>query len=1228
MSNSKREKAELELDPILLKINNNNLNNEIMKFSRLQMYLGGFLLLFGPPLMANGSVEEAPQIRPIVEILEEISKEYQVFFSYEVELLSEIQVDFHTEQGEDLNSAIDRLLDKVDLQYKTIGEKYYVIHKKGKKGRKSMKKIERKLEQIQKLEDKGHLSLQRNEEALDPIQKLTDISKTIVALKTFITVKGTIVDANGDPIIGANVLEKGTTNGAITGLDGSYSINTSNENSILVFSYIGYETQEVVVGNQSIINITLQDDISLIDEVIVVGYGTQKKVNLTAAVSQVGEEFLNNRPTANAAQSLQGVVPGLVITNSSTGGEPGTSPNINIRGFLTSGGTGAIQDSGPLVLVDGLEMSLNDIDPEDIESVSVLKDAAAASIYGSRAAGGAILVTTKSGKNMQGKTRVNYSNNFSFSRPTIWPKNASPIDFAYAVNDARRNNRQNPYHDETDLANIMANMANPGSAPTISPNGAGTNWSYGSIGIDGTAATDWEEVIFNDWATRSKHNLSLSGGNEQVNYYLSAGAYDEGGLLAVGDESFQRYNLDAKISTKATDWLTLELLVKMRKSYTDFPTETNNNTVAWNKSRVLDLVSKLKPGLPLVDPIYGSDLMQHAYFPFWSGQRAKTENNQTALLPRIIIEPIKNLKFNAYLNYRRDNNFQEIVIQSSQIIRPQGLVDRIPQASTRYRPTFIENEYFSPNLFATYEGSVGKHNFHGTAGYQSELNEFRSIGADTDYLISDNVVSLNSSLDDDQLVNESITHWAVQSIFSRFRYNFDEKYLFEISYRRDGSSRFAPDNRWAGFASYSAGYNIAKEAFWPIEAINTFKLRASYGTLGNQNVGNYLYLSNINLNTAGTSYLFDGNRETFALTPGITSENLTWERVKTTDIGFDLGVYDDKLNVGFSWYRTEIDGMAAQGVDLPAQLGTGAPLTNIGASRIQGWEVEALWQDRIGDFGYNIRAVVSDYQRTIIDYPNETNSLTQNFVGQDLGDIYGLTWDGWFATDDEYAEYPIDQSFVNGNFWTGDTKYKDLNGDEVINRGEWVVDDTGDFSVIGNSTPRYQFSVNLGLNYKNFDFNALIQGVGKRDVLLSNHQRFRGPGQGPFHINVWEEHLDYYRPEDTESPLGPNTDAYFPSPYTANPGRNNRNYRFPVDRYIQNGAYARLKSLQIGYTLPQTLLNKVNINSFRVFVTGENLFTVSDLMFFDPEVVTSNVAGSAQSYPLSQIISFGLNLSF
>ncbi len=1044
-------------------------------------------------------------------------------------------------------------------------------------------------------------------------------------------ITGTILDSNGQPLPGVNILEKGTANGIQTDFDGNFTISVSTSNPILVVSYIGFKTKEVTISSQISLTIILEEDVSALEEVVVVGYGTQKKINLTAAVSQVGAEVFENRPTANAFRSLQGTTPGLVISNSASGGEPGASSDINIRGFVTSGGTGDIGDAEPLVLVDGVEMSLNDIDPEDIESVSILKDAAAASIYGSQAAAGAVIVTTKSGKNSNGKIRVNYSHSYSITQPSIWPESASPINFAYTINDARTNNAQAAYYDETGLANIIANMANPGSAESIVSNAAGTDWDYGTIGIEGTGATNWDDVIMKKWAQRSKHNLSISGGDAKTNYYLSAGTYEEDGLLKVGDESYQRYNLDAKISSKVNNWLTIELLTKFRKSYTDFPTEVSTNSTFWNKSRVLDLITKIKPTLPQYDPIYGLELLQHSYYPFWDYQRVKTENDQVVILPRFIIEPIKDLKLNINLNYKRDNNSQITSILASQKVVPNGIVDHVSQASTSYSTTVATNEYFSPNIFSTYEKSLNNHNFHATVGFQSEINNYYALGASSDYLISNNIISLNASLDDDQTVSEAISHWSTVGVFSRFRYNYKEKYLFEFSYRRDGSSRFEPDNRWAGFPSFSAGYNLAKEDFWPLEAINTFKFRGSYGTLGNQNVDNYLYLSTITLNSAGSSYLFDGERLTFSQTPGITSENLTWETVKTTDIGFDLGAFNNKLNLGFSWYRTDIEGMAAQGADLPAQLGTDAPLTNIGTSRVQGWELEATWAQKLGDFGYSIKAVLSDYKRSIVEYPNDTNSLTNYFEGQNLGDIWGFQTEGLFQTDELATNVTdiIDYSFITG--WArvaGDIEYKDVNGDNVIDRGNYVKGDTGDYGVIGNSTPRYQYSVNLAMNYKNWDFSALVQGVGKRDLSFATQQRFKGPANGPFHAFVWEGHLDYFRPEDTTSPLGANTDAYFPTPYLNGGGRNNKNYSYNTDRFLQNAAYARLKSLQIGFTIPSDVTNKFKVDKLRIYTTGENLFTFTDLMFFDPEVNTTGLTGSAQSYPLSRILSLGLNVTF
>lgn len=1061
--------------------------------------------------------------------------------------------------------------------------------------------------------------------------KVTENSNTIIQQ----SITGTVTDINGQPLPGATVVEKGTRNGAQTDFDGKFSLNLSSSNATLVVSYIGFKTNETPVNNQTTLNITLEEDVSTLDEVVVVGYGVQKKVNLTSAVSVIGSEAFENRPTANAIQSLQGTVPGLVISNSSSGGEPGAAPNINIRGYLQGNG-GGLQDGGPLVLVDGLQMDLNNINPEDIESVSVLKDAAAAAIYGSRASAGAILVTTKSGKNSKGATKVTYSNNFSYSFATRWPENVSAIDFAYTVNDARINNNQTPYHDDTDLANILANMANPGSAPSISSNTAGTDWSYQSVGIDATGATDWNDILFRDFAERRKHDLSIAGGDQKLNYYFSAGAYDEDGLLAVTDETFQRYNLDAKISAKANDWLTIELNTKYRKSFTDFPLETTGGTTALAKSRVLDLLSKIKPTLPQFDPIYGEELLRHSYYPFWESQRIKTNNTQLVLAPRLIIEPVKNLKIDAQFNFRRDDNLQEEIILSSQDIRPAGLTDRFTQEQTSYSPTFIKNEYFSPNIVATFDQSYGGHNFNVLAGYQSEENNFHSINANAPFLATDNFISISTSLDqENQTVGDALTHWANQSVFSRFRYNFKEKYLFEFTYRSDYSSRFEPGLRQIDLPSVSAGWNVAKENFWPFDDISTFKLRASYGQLGNQSsVGSlYGYISSIDVSPL-TTFLFDGTQELRAVTPGLTTENLTWETQKTTDIGFDLNAFNNKLGISFSWYRADTDDVIAPAFDLPAQLGTAAPLTNVGITRVQGWDFEINWRQQLSDdFSYNVRAVLGDYKRTVVEWPNETNFIGNNgtnfYSGRDLGEIWGYTWDGWFQTDDEAANHPIDQSGVTGwAFGAGDTIYKDLNEDGEINQGSGELGDNGDFSVIGNSTPRYQYGINLGFNYKNLDFNAFIQGVGKRDVLLSNHQRFRGPAQGPFHINVWEEHLDYFRPEDTTSPLGPNTDAYFPAPYTANPGRNNKNYARAVDRYIQNGAYARLKSLQIGYTIPKKVVDKFKINNFRIFLTGENLFTVDSMLFFDPEIVTANQFGSAQSYPLSRIISTGINVSF
>ena len=1044
-------------------------------------------------------------------------------------------------------------------------------------------------------------------------------------------ITGTVKDSNGQPLPGVNILEKGTKNGVLTDFNGNYTLKLVNDNATLAFSFMGFKTKEVIVNNQTTINVTLEEDVASLDEVVIVGYGTRKKSNVTSAVSQIDSQAFEDRPIANVSQGLQGAVAGLSITNSESGGEPGAEQNINIRGIMTSvtnnNGTPGLGNAGPLVLVDGAVMSLNDINPEDIQTVSVLKDAAAAAVYGSRAAAGAILITTKSGKNMNGGMKITYSNNISFSSPTLWPQQPNAVTYAHVMNDARFNmtGQENWYFSEEALGWIQQNLDNPGSAPTSLTKNNDTDWVVNSGGLGGSAATDWKKFLFKDNAVKTKHNLSIRGGDEKLNYYISAGAYSEDGLFKVADNTFDRYNLDAKIAAKPLEWLSFELLTKLQRSDAEYPWDPG-----YGRGRVFDQLSKLKPTMPTVDDIYGEPFAG-AYYPRWQHSSEVNTNNQVVLLPRVIIQPLKDWYINLEYNYRTNNNKRVYSSSQYESIRPNGETKvEISAAQTLVRPSLFTNDYWSPNLYTSYSKEINGHNFDVTAGYQSERYNVYNLNANAYGLLSDNVTAISTAVGE-QTVSDDISHWSTQSVFARVGYNYKEKYLARVTYRRDGSSKFEPGNRWAGFPSFELGYNVAKENFWKIEDINMFKLRASSGSLGNLNAANYLYVPRIPVSDG--FFLFNGERAYTANAPGLTSVNLSWETVKTLDFGFDVQAFNNKLSFTFDWFRSDIEDMSTTGVTLPAVLGTNAPFINGGISRTQGWEVEANWYQTFGDFNFNAGITLTDYKQTIVDFDNTTNLLSDYYSGRNLGDIWGFQFDGFFTSDEEAAAYTaeVDQTYFSAwSFKEGDTRYKDLNNDGAVNTGENTVDEHGDLSVIGNSTPRYQYGIRLGLDYKNFDFNMFIQGVGKRDInpLTSSYSKqFLGPAQGPFHSNVYEEHLDYYRPEDTTSPLGPNTDAYFAKPYAQNGGRNNKNYKSATDHYLQNGAYARLKTIQLGYTIPKKLTDKFKLDRVRLFVSGENLLTISNLKFYDPESLKGEFSGGS-SYPLSKSISTGLNISF
>lgn len=1042
------------------------------------------------------------------------------------------------------------------------------------------------------------------------------------------TITGTVSD-NGGPLPGTSIVEKGTSNGTQTDFDGNFTIEVTNQNAVLIISYLGFNTQEINLNGQTTLKVRMEEDAQGLDEVVVVGYGKKKKVNLTGAISVIGKEALASRPVANAQQALQGASPNLQITSSDASGEPGAEMDMNIRGLTSLEG-----NSSPFVLVDGIPMGINDIDPSDIESISVLKDVAASSIYGARAAYGVILITTKSGKNQTG-VNVSYSTNFAMTSLLNLPQNADALSFAHAMNQARANIGSNPYYDEGALDRIAQNMASPGSATEVSPTTDGSRWNLGTEGLNSSAATDWQSILFRKSGSRTKHNINVSGGNDDMSFYLSGGLYEETGLLKQGDDSFNRYNISANISAKLTPWMNLSLLTKYKFEEEEYPTHAT-----LGRSFVMLLSTRIKPTKPAFYP--GTEV--------WTGrieeqitQRSFGTDRQIVLSPRLTLEPIKNWVTNIDVNYRTNDNSIQTVFPTTSSAVPDGsggsIITSSNQANTRYWSELYTNTYISPNIYSNYTKSFGKHNFGVLAGYQQETYDYSNLLVQSNYLLTDAIPSISTAVGeitnnfDSNAEEQEKGHWSTQGFFGRFNYNFDEKYLLEMNIRRDGSSRFDPDNRWGTFPSASAGWVVSKEKFFPLkDQVDFFKFRGSYGSIGNQNVDNYLYDPTLPINQS--NYLFGGEQLWTVGTPDLSSVDLTWETVTTLDFGLDLRALNNRLGFTFDWYESKTTNLVGPGQIVPVILGANEGKTNSGEVTTKGWELELSWQNSSDNFSYGFKGVLSDYKNTVTKYNNPTKLLpTDGFAneiyyeGMELGEIWGLETDGLFQSEEEVTNWNNDQSFIySGAYFPGDVKYVDQNGDNIIDIGDNTKENSGDRKIIGNSTPRYQFGFSANASWKGFDFSFLVQGVGKRDLDLRGLGTFRGPANGPLHANVYTEHLDYWR--DDTSPLGANPDAYFANSYSQFIGQNNKNYRFPTTRYLQNGAYVRLKNMQIGYTLPSGTIKKTKIPQIRIYASGENLLTFTDLIIYDPESFNGRNSRIGDQYPLSQVFSLGLNINF
>lgn len=1088
--------------------------------------------------------------------------------------------------------------------------------------------------------------------------KAAPAPQVVAAQKATMTISGTVKDENGAPLVGANVMERSTTRGIVTDIDGKFTLKVA-PGSTIIFSYLGYSTVEQKAASN--MDIVLKEDNALLDELVVVGYGQQKRANLTGAVSTVNvDKDLVAKPQMDVAKSLQGIVPGLSVIN--TQGGIDAQPTLTIRGVGTLSNN---ETSSPYIIVDGIPTEdLTLINPNDIESVSVLKDAASTSIYGSRAAFGVILITTKGGA--KDKVSVNYTNNFSWGTPSILPDYADVPSQLEAMMEVNRNaGTSNP-----ELFGMYFNQ--PISAPGTDLNGKtmidlAKLWqqqhgykkddqyrnlrpyqSLSDVGdyyIDPATGkalfyADWDVVGINyrDWTPSQSHNINVNGTSGRTSYYLSFGYDKKEGVLAANPDELHRYNVTANIQSNVTDWLQ----VGARFQYTD-RTYTKPNPMETPYQYMWRWGSFFYP-YGMID---GVDL-RSPYALLKAAADDETHTKFTRMTGYLKANIIDGLTLNADYTYTNRNVFVDEVRSPVFGYNTWGTVDA-PSMYSSSSYVYQDSRYnnlWALNVYANYEFNFGKHNFNVMAGGNAEGGTYRMHYSQRRDLTNVNLPELNLA-SGEQLVGSEHSHWGTAGYFARINYNWNEIWLLELNGRIDGSSSFPANDRWAFFPSGSVGYRFSQEKYFePLrDIISNGKLRASFGEIGNEAVGNNMYIQTIG--NPSNSYWLDakGSRLTMYDLPKMVSETLTWERIQTADIGLDLGFFNNSLNVTFDWYQRKTLDMLAPGTVLPDVLGADAPYGNNGSLRTRGWELSASWNKQFGDFNVYVSGNVSDFKTVVTEWNNPTGILSDYFSGKVYGDIYGFETDRLFTEDDftwdaqgnrtGYAPGVANQDGLvgSGNFQysPGDTKYKDLNNDGKIDGGKGTTSDMGDLKVIGNSTPRFQYGFRLGGSWKGIDIDMYFQGVGKWS------QWSTGAFVMPFSRGadgIYENQMDYWTPD--------NTDAWWPRLYPGNgvsgtvSGVATGAYNFyPQSKYLIDRSYLRFKNLTVGYTLPQNLTKKWYIEKLRVYFTAENLCELINNSFapVDPEIDSSEVSGNGNGTwgritPMMRTISCGLQLTF
>lgn len=1043
------------------------------------------------------------------------------------------------------------------------------------------------------------------------------------------TVKGCVRDQNGEPLVGVTVKIMGTSQGTITDIDGNYSLPVPNEQVKIEFSYVGYNTLLMTPGIRKSLDVILKEDVKALDEVVVVGYGTMKKRDLVGAVDHINSDALEGRAAPSLTRSLQGQIPNLNI--SMRDGKPDRGATYNVRGTTSIGAGGSA-----LVLIDGVEGDPNSVNPQDIESVSVLKDASSAAVYGARGTFGVVLITTKNAK--KGGVKVDYSGSVSFSQRTVKPKLVTnglqwTDDFVESFVNNKGTmptsiNNIFPYSPEWH-EELRRHNANP-DLPEVQINeNTGKYEYYGN--------TDWDKLLYKDVVSGTDHSMSITGGNDIASFYVSGRYFLQDGIYRENSDDYNRANFRAKGTIQIKPWLSIDNNFDMMHKTYHYPLISYDQTLTVQRN----MEQQGYPMAVLYNPD-GSLTYSSVYSGVGDFYSNSSYQDQTTLQYKntfgVNLTPIKDI-----LKFRGDFTYVNTAYKRNRVMNYVPYSTGPNESAEKGKSIMMDNKdetrYMAANLNGTWTPKLGNdHSFSLMGGWNLETSNKDTFYSERDGFLFPDKPNYDLMDGINYKLEQGDKNWAYVGLFYRLNYGYKGRYLLETSGRYDGSSKFPSNQMWGFFPSGSLAWRISEENFMQATRswLDNLKLRFSVGSLGNGNVDPYMYLPTMGISKS--SVIIGDGQVNYTSYPGLIPSSLTWEKVTTYDVGLDMDLFKNRLTLGFDWYRRNTTDMYTVGPTLPDVLGTTQPKGNYADLKTKGWELTVSWRDNFklagSDFHYGVKFMLWDSQSWITKYNNTTGKLSDYYEGYRIGDIWGYKIDGLFSSYDEIANH-ADQDYIkisDTRIWQpGDLRFVDLDGDGKIDKGAETLADHGDLTIVGNEEERYHYGINLNVGWRGIGLSAFFQGVGKRDWYPGQESGyFYGKYNRPYgyslkmHENRWTEE-------------NPNPNAYWPRMVAYSSENGGRPMGTPNNRYMQDASYLRLKALTIDYSLPQAWVSKLGLSGLKVYFTGENLFTFSNICEnFDPEVIKGGDVdlkdrkGEEQgySYPMLKTYTVGLNVSF